>query len=574
MEGNSNPNNNQPVPSPEELIADSFNTKVAEWRFYSLISVFFWLACILFVQMLLVAKLLSGGIQLLTVLGYVLIQLLICIPYNQICSVYRQVPATIKEIFTKIVSFSHYTYIGSLIVSNYLLLLMLFNISRNTFSLSFYEEICTENKIGLILCTTYFNPFSLLLFTSSLLISSIIIYRTYIYQELVYSFPKVEVSIALSMKNIFYNSFWTSFYVSLHYVFISTFIGSFVVFILFKRLSFIFFLFQVIGFSFKIWFFALLLIFQHLLRVRLIELVYTRTFSFAHDRFRINQQITNPNVFLTLGIDSINPIIQHHAWNDFLYLSKFSKTRRNYLYHDTSDNSSLLKILASFDHLIFILIMKLNNPVSEEELNNIKNNSSKHQQKRFDKKQQQQKQEATPNIFEGLKNRIKKIISDKLDFNVLECELRQALSNTQSILWAIQGISALILNAYEKDKSIQALHQYQFIQRYMTTVVQLILKIEQVEYELRQTMGPQLVDKSTVNRSYHLFNDPSQELANSMQGVLNIAKPQILNIKYTCKNVICQLLSVLEREISLESFDHHTKAFLKQYKSGNVHIYG
>ncbi|EGG24823.1 hypothetical protein DFA_03068 [Cavenderia fasciculata] len=522
------------TPTVSNAIRD-FNNKMVEWKHWTFISFSVWYSVLIYIQMILLSK--------------------------NITSVFRQVPASFGEMFTRL-TIHHYIYMASIIISQPLMLRYLFTLSTNSFSL---QKVIMENCLES-------NPFYYCFLLSSFAIVSTMLYRTYSNFEYVFSFPKIQTPLMLQTKSSIYSCFWNAFYSSF-YLFVSLLFYGSIILILFKT-----FPLRIVSFASKFWIFAMVLLFQYQLRQRLYEVFVSKNMRFITDKFT-TITVNNPNIFLLFGIISDDPLVKHHAWRDLLYVSQHQDERRKSLYSDLKnslgDQPTIINILQEYQSIMTQLVTKLQVPPEYYV----------EQQQKQQQLQQAMLLEQSP-LFQQFVKLVQKATGITMDFNVYECEVRQCLSNTQHIVWAIEALSQFILlsfpvvhhhgvsNSIDRETKDNAtyIHKFQIIQKFLEPLLDLVMTLDSIEAQHQSTTV--LSESSVIEDPYFIKRILNQEeLFPTCLGVLPTVRPHFRLLKYVSKNIITQMLDRVGYQLSDTSFQYKYKSILKQFRSGEVFIY-
>ncbi|KAN0027083.1 hypothetical protein ACTFIU_009765 [Dictyostelium citrinum] len=605
-----------------DFIDKTFEKKVREWKTWTFSSVFIIFLPLLLFQMLFLSFMFSPppptnstspsiiSVILKTINNhifgitlYMIGQFILGTSYHSICSVYRQVPASFKEQFT-VLSVPHIVFIALNTLIQPLFLYFFFSIPINKFSLSSIVEVCYQDfseTIPIAKCELEYNLFFYLFVISCIGLVCSGLFRIYSNQEFVYSFPKANIPTFLQIKSMLYNNFWISFYTSFYLFFLGSFLLGIFFLILFKT-----FTIQILIFSIKLWCFTFAIIFQNLTRNRLFEIYFTRGIRFTLENFNsvtfdspslssppnsqqtllgINNKpiIENGNIFLLKAIYSCDPLIQALGWKDFLHLSKYSQPRRTHLYREMGellDDPSILKIIRQYEDQIHDLSLKLSCP--KEYYENLNSGNIKKEDEKNNSNSNNNNNNNNNSIIFKIGNNIEKIIKKtlnfisgvKFDYNLYECEIRQALSNTQSILWSIESIGSLIVSAQINDdrETMELLHRYQIPQKFLIPLFQILALIDQLEKDLSHQIE---LDKFTINRDYYFLKSFSNLIEPPLNclGVLKTSRPHFRIFKLVGKNIISQVLETIGHQISDISFPYDLRSTLNSYRNGEFSIY-
>ncbi|GAM26387.1 hypothetical protein SAMD00019534_095620, partial [Acytostelium subglobosum LB1] len=436
-----------------------------------------------------------------------MIQLGINYCYSKTVGVYRQVPASFNEMFS-ILSIYHIMYIAVIFTSQPFLLYSLLSLRTNSFSLWPRLVInCVDlpNGNGIAQCEVYSNPFFYCFLIVSLSIIGAILYRTYSYSEYILSFPKLQQhSLKQQVKSAIYSNFWTAFYTSF-YLAIATF------------------------------FYGIILL------------------------------IENNNVFLLQGLGSSDPLVQHHAWRDFLHLSQYSEGRRSYLFNEMkqmAESPSIIKIVQEYERMMTDVINKLQCP-------------PEHYQQQ---QQQQQNQKEATDITTTLLHGLHKLLGISVEFDIYECEIRQCMSNTQPIVWAIEALSAFVMSSLdtsnrESREHVNLIHQYHILQRFLSPLVELMAILDRLE--LKNTSTTTLTESSVIPDTIFLRRLlGTSEIPPTCIGILSTVRPHFRLLKYVGKNIISHLLNSFGNQLSDSSFPYQYRLLLKEYRQSNTMVFG
>ncbi|KAM9965905.1 hypothetical protein ACTFIR_006085 [Dictyostelium discoideum] len=601
-----------------DYIDKTFEKKIKEWKTWTFSSVFIIFLPLLLFQMLFLSFMFSPSLKststsmilvILRTIGnhifgiilYVIGQLILGASYHSICSVYRQVPASFKEQFT-VLSIPHLIFITLNTLIQPLFLYFFFSIPLNKFSLSSIIEVCYQDfseTIPVAKCELEYNLFFYLFVISCIGLVCSGLFRIYSNQEFVYSFPKANIPTFIQIKSMLYNNFWISFYTSFYLFFLGSFLLGILFLILFKT-----FTIQILIFSIKLWCFTFAIIFQNLTRNRLFEIYFTRglrftlenfnsvTFDSSNSQQQQQQQqqtlfdnskpiIENGSIFLLKAIYSCDPLIQALGWKDFLHLSKYSQPRRTYLYREMSellDQPSILKIIRQYEDQINDLSLKLSCP--REYYENLNSGNIKKQDDKINNNSNSNNNNNSiifkigDNIEKIIKKTLNFISGVKFDYNLYECEIRQALSNTQSILWSIESIGSLIVSAQINDdkETMELLHRYQIPQKFLIPLFQILALIDQLEKDLSHQIE---LDKFTINRDYYFLKSFSNFIEPPLNclGILKTSRPHFRIFKLVGKNMISQVLETIGHQISDISFPYDLRTTLNSYRNGEFSIF-
>ncbi|EFA84809.1 hypothetical protein PPL_01802 [Heterostelium album PN500] len=547
-------------------LTTDFESRMSEWKQWTFISFSFWYSLIIFIQMITLSKFTSSSFNVWYSLIYVGFQLILNVLYGKTVGVYRQVPASFGEMFSSL-SVYHCLFIGSIVIGQPILLLSLFNLAPNTFTFSTRIIDCTLQTVDGE-CYSYSNPFFYIYLFTSIAIIAKLLYKMLSNFENILSFPKIQFSLFQQSKQAIYNCIWNSFVESSHLCFGVLFYGV-ILLILFSTLPI-----RIIPYVSKLWLYALVLFFQQYLRQILYEIFYTRSIRFVTDKFT-NVTIDNNNVFLLQGLGSIDPLIQHHAWRDFLHLSQHSTHRRAYLFNEIKqlvDMPSIIKIVQEYDRMMRDLINKLQCPPEYY----------------YQQKQQQQQENSNNNnnnsksneILNNLLLLLGKYTGISLEFDVYECEIRQSLSNTQPLVWAIEAIAAFILSAFvecaastrETRENAVLIHKYQIIQKFLTPLVELMAVLDRLE--MKNVCTTTLKESSVIPDPFLIKTLlRTNDLPPTCLGVLSTVRPHFRLLKYVGKNTITQILDRVGNQLSDSSFPLQYRQLFKEYRTGETFIY-
>ncbi|EGC33384.1 hypothetical protein DICPUDRAFT_36795 [Dictyostelium purpureum] len=588
------------------FIQNSFNKKISEWKNWTLTSTLIVYIIIVAIQMFFLTYFITSNLFSIWTLFYLIGQIVLCFSYNSIITVYRQVPASFRESISKL-STKHYIFILLNLILQISFLSHLFGLPKNNFTFSLMKDHCFEDATeGYILkCQSEYNLFFPLFLISAISLVGSIIFKTFSNQEFVLSFPKANISTILQIKSMVYNNFWINFYSSFYLFGIGSFLLGFIFLFLYRT-----FTIQIIVYSGQLWVFSFVILFQNFLRYRLFEIYYTRSLRFSVDKFVLDEQpldenkptipfpnsnlssnttntnnnnirslktptIENPNIFLEKAIHDDDPLVQFLGWKDLLYISKYSQSRRNQLYSEIIqmvDKPTLLEIISTYEKQIYDLDSIFSSPREYYEPNYKKDDGDKPKDnKTSDKK----------NTFKfnfSFSGTIKKIITQltgiKFEYNAYDSEIKQALSNTQSVLWSIEAIGALIVSAQINDdpKVMEYLHRYQVPQKFLAPLLRIISIVEKLENDLQFQVE---MDRSTLIQEYYFI----KTLINQVEppkncfGILQTSRPHFRIFKQIGKNTISQVLETIGNQISDISFPIHLRPLLNSYKTGEFSIY-
>eukprot|EP01133_Synstelium_polycarpum_P002658 gene2658-3066_t len=405
------------------------------------------------------------------------------------------------------------------------------------------------------MCISYNNGFyyCFLISVTGIIIS--ILYKNYSHSEHVLSFSKVPLPLMQQTKSAIYTSFWASFYTSF-YLFAGSLVYGFVILLLFRT-----FPLRIISFSLKFWFYSMALVFQHTIRQRLYEVHFTKNVRFTSNKL-INATDNSNTTFLLFGLASTNPLIQHQAWRDFLYMSQYSVARRSQFFSDMNglvETPNILQVVQEYEKLIRALIIKLECPPEHYA---------------------REAAACQPGPTEAaLISMLRKTTGINLVFDLYEVEMRQSLSNTQALVWAIESLAAFILSAFpphtptrETQSNAQALHKYQIIQRFLAPLLELVALVDRLESRMSTTTT---LGRSSIVKDPFYLKQLTQtfEVPMTCQGVLPTVRPHFRLIKYVGKNIISQLLDRVGNQLSEASFSYQYRTLFKEYRSGETLLY-